>query len=456
MKDLNVYIEELLYKHQCVIIPKFGAFISNRKSAQMAEDKTFDPPKRELSFNPSLTSNDGLLIKYISEQTGIEYNLVEDYVNLAVEGWKRILQQDQTLNLEKIGALRLVGEGRISFEPADDVNFLTDSFGMEPFVPHEVTASDLKIEENQIRPTLDHSSTDTGIPNLPPEEEDAVVTPTESPVSQVTAPVVTNTPKTHRGTTPPPAKEKKPAKIMPYVKYTAVASVGLAFLAYGAYLLFGERVVNDGNNEQQFAITDSLVQERLNQKLSEAAVFTPPITIPAIPLQVEKVKAKKPEQVKPEQVKPEQKPTQSTNQATTTVATTKPANTPVQATATPKPAQTSTAPKPAQTTTTPKPAQTNTSGVASTPVRTNSAMAAKKYQVIAGAFKDEKNAETRVKQLQKLGYKNAFVLGMNARGLYQVSYGGFDSMDEAKLQQKEVQNSKEEKKLDGGWILTQP
>lgn len=450
MKDLNVYIEELLYKHQCVIIPKFGAFISNRKSAQMAEDKTFDPPKRELSFNASLTSNDGLLIKYISEQTGIEYNLVEDYVNLAVEGWKRILKQDQTLNLEKIGTLRLVGEGRISFEPADDVNFLTDSFGMAPFVPHEVTASDLKIEENQIRPTLDHSSTDTGIPNLPPEE-DAVVTPTESPVSQVTAPVVTNTPKTHRGTTPPPAKEKKPAKIMPYVKYTAVASVGLAFLAYGAYLLFGERVVNDGNNEQQFAITDSLVQERLNQKLSEAAVFTPPITIPAIPLQVEKVKAKK-----PEQVKPEQKPTQSTNQAATTVATTKPANTPVQATATPKPAQTSTAPKPAQTTTTPKPAQTNTSGVASTPVRTNSTMAAKKYQVIAGAFKDEKNAETRVKQLQKLGYKNAFVLGMNARGLYQVSYGGFDSMDEAKLQQKEVQNSKEEKKLDGGWILTQP
>ncbi|GJH39938.1 hypothetical protein RCZ04_04880 [Capnocytophaga sp. HP1101] len=456
MKDLNVYIEELLYKHQCVIIPKFGAFISNRKSAQMADDKTFDPPKRELSFNPSLTSNDGLLIKYISEQTGIEYNLVEDYVNLAVEGWKRILQQDQALNLEKIGTLKLVGEGRISFEAADDVNFLTDSFGMAPFVPHEVTASDLKIEENQVRPTLEHPSTDTGVPNLPPEE-DAVVTPPESPVSQVTAPVVTNAPKTHRrGSTPPPPKEKKPAKIMPYVKYTAVASVGLAILAYGAYLLFGETVVNEGNGEDQFVVTDSLVQERLNQKLSEAAVFTPPITIPAIPLQVEKVKAKKPEQVKPEQPKPQQtQPAQTPNQSTA-VTTTKPANTPAQVATTPKPAQTNTAPKPAQTTTAPKPAHTNTSGVASTPVRTNSAMAAKKYQVIAGAFKDERNAETRVKQLQKLGYRNAFVLGTNARGLYQVSYGGFDSMDEAKLQQKEVQASKEEKKLDGGWILTQP
>ena len=165
MKDLNVYIEELLYKHQCVIIPKFGAFISNRKSATMGDDKTFDPPKRELTFNPSLNSNDGLLIKYVSEQSGIDYNLVEDYVNLAVEGWKRILQQDQPLVLDKIGTLRQIGEGRISFTPVDDVNYLTDSFGMAPFIPHEVPASDLQISENQIKPTLNTSHT------LPPEEE---------------------------------------------------------------------------------------------------------------------------------------------------------------------------------------------------------------------------------------------------------------------------------------------
>ena len=75
--------------------------------------------------------------------------------------------------------------------------------------------------------------------------------------------------------------------------------------------------------------------------------------------------------------------------------------------------------------------------------------------MIAGAFKEEKNAQTRVHQLHRLGYKSAFVLGLNSKGLYQVSYGGFDSMDEAKLMQKEIKASKEEKKLDGGWILTQ-
>jgi hypothetical protein len=83
-------------------------------------------------------------------------------------------------------------------------------------------------------------------------------------------------------------------------------------------------------------------------------------------------------------------------------------------------------------------------------------LANKKYQVIAGAFSSEKNAQARVQQLRKIGYPNAFVLGVNAKGLYQVSYGGFDSPDEARLQQREVQASKQEKKLDGGWILTQP
>jgi len=147
MKDLNVYIEELLYKHQCVIIPKFGAFISNRKSAKMADDKTFDPPKRELSFNASLNSNDGLLIKYVSEQSGIDYKLVEDYINLAVEGWKRILQQEQPLELERIGTLRQTREGRVSFEPANDVNYSV----WDPLCPTKLllpTFKSLKIKSN--------------------------------------------------------------------------------------------------------------------------------------------------------------------------------------------------------------------------------------------------------------------------------------------------------------------
>lgn len=420
MKDLNVYIEELLYKHQCVIVPKFGAFISNRKSATLGDDKTFDPPKRELTFNPSLNSNDGLLVKYVSEESGIDYNLVEDYVNLAVEGWKRILQQDQPLVLDKIGTFRQMGEGRISFAPADEVNFLTDSFGMTPFIPHEVPSSDLKIAENQIKPTLNTSHT------LPPEEE--LPPAIESPISQVTpvVPIQTETPK--KGKKEKDLKEKKPFKLRPYIKYSAVAAVGLIILAYGAYRLFNEKVVADGTTDNQFVVTDSLVQERLNQKLSEAGIFTPPITMPTVALQAEKVKAKdnKPEKDKVEitNSKPEKDKKSNGGEVATTPASTQTGG-------------------------------SNAGGGTSSGKKSNAVLAAKKYQVIAGSFKEEKNAQARAKQLQKLGYKNAYVLGLNAKGLYQVSYGGFDSMDEAKLMQKEIKEAKEEKKLDGGWILTQ-
>ena len=420
MKDLNVYIEELLYKHQCVIVPKFGAFISNRKSATLGDDKTFDPPKRELTFNPSLNSNDGLLVKYVSEESGIDYNLVEDYVNLAVEGWKRILQQDQPLVLDKIGTFRQMGEGRISFAPADEVNFLTDSFGMTPFIPHEVPSSDLKIAENQIKPTLNTSHT------LPPEEE--LPPAIESPISQVTpvVPIQTETPK--KGKKEKDLKEKKSFKLRPYIKYSAVAAVGLIILAYGAYRLFNEKVVADGTTDNQFVVTDSLVQERLNQKLSEAGIFTPPITMPTVALQAEKVKAKdnKPEKDKVEitNSKPEKDKKSNGGEVATTPASTQTGG-------------------------------SNAGGGTSSGKKSNAVLAAKKYQVIAGSFKEEKNAQARAKQLQKLGYKNADVLGLNAKGLYQVSYGGFDSMDEAKLMQKEIKEAKEEKKLDGGWILTQ-
>ena len=436
MKDLNVYIEELLYKHQCVIIPKFGAFISNRKSAKMADDKTFDPPKRELSFNASLNSNDGLLIKYVSEQSGIDYKLVEDYINLAVEGWKRILQQEQPLELERIGTLRQTREGRVSFEPANDVNYLTDSFGMGPFVPHEVTTSDLQIAENQIKPTIDPQSI------LPPEEKSLAAI--ESPVSQPAPPVEpVSQPEVENVVPPQPNKSKKQFKLRPYIKYTAVAMLGLAILAYGAYALFSEKLANGNPDEQQYVITDSLVQERLNQQLSEAAVFTPPITMPVINLTPEKGKAKPESTPKPTRTEPA--PTSKPTQATAGVK-------PTQATAGTKPTQTTAGTKPTQATTGAKPTNTSDPSTPSKP----SPLANKKYQVIAGAFSSEKNAQARVQQLRKIGYPNAFVLGVNAKGLYQVSYGGFDSPDEARLQQREVQASKQEKKLDGGWILTQP
>lgn len=403
MKDLNEYIEELLYKHQCVIIPKFGAFISNRKSARLFEDKTFAPPKRELTFNASLHSNDGLLIKYISETSGVDYNLVEDYVNLTVDGWKKLLQQGETLTLNNIGVLKQTPEGRLSFEVFEDVNYLTDSFGMSAFVPHEITEVEeiIKPVEKQVTPTLD----------LPTEKE-----------VKKESPFVARQPR---------KEEVKRNKKRPFLAYTAIAVVGLVLLAFGAFKLFGEAIVTE-SSQNELVVDESQIEEQMQQKLSEAT-FTIPLTLPAISLEAVKVKElSKSKAEMARQTESAQKPEVVVKEVKETK---KEAVTPKEKVV----------------------KEVKKEVVAPTPSKAvPSSTKNKKFQVIAGAFREEKNALTRVEQLKKLGFKNASVIGKNAKGLYQVSYAGFDNLADAEALKKEVKEAKEEKKLDGGWILTNP
>jgi len=61
------YIKDLLYRYDCVIVPHFGGFVTNKTSAQIGEDSlTFYPPTKQVGFNVNLNHNDGLLANYIA------------------------------------------------------------------------------------------------------------------------------------------------------------------------------------------------------------------------------------------------------------------------------------------------------------------------------------------------------------------------------------------------------
>ncbi|WGU70092.1 hypothetical protein QIU18_11280 [Capnocytophaga canimorsus] len=49
--------------------------------------------KREITFNSSLVSNDGLLIKHISESSGVSYEQAESFISDVVETWKERLNK---------------------------------------------------------------------------------------------------------------------------------------------------------------------------------------------------------------------------------------------------------------------------------------------------------------------------------------------------------------------------
>lgn len=130
---LAAYIKELLYRYECVIVPDFGGFVTNRISAQIDKvSNTFYPPTKQVSFNHHLTHNDGLLANYIASSERISFEQANKKIVEIVVSWNLQLKST-SLELENIGSLSLNDENRLIFEPQNAQNYLLSSFGLSSF-----------------------------------------------------------------------------------------------------------------------------------------------------------------------------------------------------------------------------------------------------------------------------------------------------------------------------------
>ncbi len=132
--DITAFIRELLFGHDCVIVPGFGGFIGNYTPAQIDRNTgTFYPPVKQISFNRNLNHNDGLLVGRISGTSGINYGDARNLVDEFVSGIKRKLEKGEKVTFDKIGSFVNNHEGNIQFEPDRNVNYHLDSYGLESF-----------------------------------------------------------------------------------------------------------------------------------------------------------------------------------------------------------------------------------------------------------------------------------------------------------------------------------
>ena len=129
------YISQLLYRYQCVTVPGFGAFLTEIQSAELHKDSSsFYPPKKLISFNSYLKNNDGLLANHIAQSEKISYEKAVDLLQEEVAVWRKNIYSEGSLILKNIGELSLNKENNLVFIPAENSNYLTDSFGLAPFV----------------------------------------------------------------------------------------------------------------------------------------------------------------------------------------------------------------------------------------------------------------------------------------------------------------------------------
>ena len=132
--DITAFIRELLFGHDCVIVPGFGGFIGNYTPARIEKKTgTFFPPVKLISFNRNLNHNDGLLVGKISGTSGINYGDARNLVEEFVIDTRRKLEKGEKVVFDHIGSFINNQEGNIQFEPDRSSNYHLDSYGLESF-----------------------------------------------------------------------------------------------------------------------------------------------------------------------------------------------------------------------------------------------------------------------------------------------------------------------------------
>jgi len=131
-KSVEHYISELLFLHDCVILPDFGGFVGNPQSAKL--NKTtgiLSPPSKQILFNSNLKTNDGLLITHISNQEGVTQEIAKQNVITFANENNNKLTASKALRIDKIGLFTLGKEGNVIFLQDSTNNYSLDAFGMK-------------------------------------------------------------------------------------------------------------------------------------------------------------------------------------------------------------------------------------------------------------------------------------------------------------------------------------
>lgn len=119
MNHVIRHIEYLVHRHDCVVLPKWGAFIADYQPA--CYDETLGlmyPPLRELSFSASVDYNDGLLASSIARKESISFAQASRIVEEEIDSMKHQLELDGELPLGKVGRFIRQDEVSVIFEPA--------------------------------------------------------------------------------------------------------------------------------------------------------------------------------------------------------------------------------------------------------------------------------------------------------------------------------------------------
>ncbi|MCM1370037.1 MAG: hypothetical protein NC204_06655 [Candidatus Amulumruptor caecigallinarius] len=122
-------MEYLTLRHDCVVLPGVGAFISTRRSAHRdSVTGCWHPMTRELSFNGSLTHDDGLLANSYARKQKLSYQDGRAVLLRAIDKLRHQLEADGEVSLGKLGMLSM-RDGTICYTPLISGERMAETMG---------------------------------------------------------------------------------------------------------------------------------------------------------------------------------------------------------------------------------------------------------------------------------------------------------------------------------------
>lgn len=126
-------VADLLYKHNCVIVPGLGGFVSNYSKAEYKEEyHTLQPARKRIAFNERLHENDGLLVNHVAKSKRISYAEAETEVNHFAEYVTGRIRNHKSFEFKNVGTFYYTRENNLVFVPYEGLNMFPQSYGLAP------------------------------------------------------------------------------------------------------------------------------------------------------------------------------------------------------------------------------------------------------------------------------------------------------------------------------------
>ncbi|MFW0718802.1 hypothetical protein [Pedobacter sp. N23S346] len=172
--DISSFLFELLQQHKEVGITDLGTFYKKKYPGRYDKEKqSFLPPGFTLLFSHDVRA-ESILPAYISAKQNISTESANDHIAQFVEETTETLAQENEVVLASIGRLYFTEHEGLSFEPAQNITYGSEFFGLPALAETSVVEGEINALENDEPEIFDEIAEAPSVPNrnINPEEKE--------------------------------------------------------------------------------------------------------------------------------------------------------------------------------------------------------------------------------------------------------------------------------------------